>query len=65
MAALKRRLKKYRTRETMEPLRAYWGTTLAEQRQRIKEAIVYNIETDRGGNDPANVGQVMRVCQHN
>jgi N-acyl-D-amino-acid deacylase len=34
----------------------------AEQRQRIKEAIVYNIETDRGGNDPANVG--LASCPH-
>ncbi|MFT5501914.1 MAG: N-acyl-D-amino-acid deacylase [Woeseiaceae bacterium] len=34
----------------------------AEQRQRIKEAIVYNIETDRGGDDPANVG--LAGCPH-
>ncbi len=34
----------------------------AGQRQRIKEAIVYNIETDRGGNDPANVA--LSSCPH-
>ncbi len=33
-----------------------------EQRQRAKDAIVYNIETDRGGNDPANV--VLANCPH-
>jgi len=33
-----------------------------EQRQRAREAIVYNIETDRGGNDPANV--VLANCPH-
>lgn len=34
----------------------------AVQRQRAKEAIAYNIETDRGGNDPANV--VLANCPH-
>lgn len=34
----------------------------AEERQRIKEALVYNIETDRGGDDPANVQ--LSVCDH-
>jgi N-acyl-D-amino-acid deacylase len=34
----------------------------AEQRQRAKAEIVYNIETDRGGNDPANV--VLSNCPH-
>jgi dihydroorotase/N-acyl-D-amino-acid deacylase len=33
-----------------------------EQRERLKETIVYNIEVDRGGNDPANV--VLADCQH-
>jgi len=33
-----------------------------EERQRVKDAIVYNIETDRGGNDPANV--VLSNCPH-
>ena len=32
------------------------------QRQRAKAAIVYNIEVDRGGNDPANV--VLANCPH-
>ena len=32
------------------------------QRQRAKEAIAYNIEVDRGGNDPANV--VLANCPH-
>ena len=32
------------------------------QRQRAKVAIVYNIEVDRGGNDPANV--VLANCPH-
>jgi dihydroorotase/N-acyl-D-amino-acid deacylase len=31
-------------------------------REQIKEEIVYNIEVDRGGNDPANV--VLSDCQH-
>jgi len=35
---------------------------VAEDRQRVKDAIVYNIETDRGGNDPANV--VLSNCPH-
>jgi len=34
----------------------------AEQRQRLKADIVYNIEVDRGGNDPANVG--IAQCPH-
>jgi dihydroorotase/N-acyl-D-amino-acid deacylase len=34
----------------------------AAQRQRAKADIVYNIETDRGGNDPANV--VLANCPH-
>jgi dihydroorotase/N-acyl-D-amino-acid deacylase len=34
----------------------------AKQRQRAKAEIVYNIETDRGGNDPANV--VLSNCPH-
>ena len=34
----------------------------AEQAARIKEEIVYNIEVDRGGNDPANV--VLADCAH-
>ncbi len=34
----------------------------AAQRQRAKEAIAYNIEVDRGGNDPANV--VLANCPH-
>lgn len=33
-----------------------------EQRQRIKDAIVYNIETDRGGDNPANVA--LAGCPH-
>jgi len=33
-----------------------------EQRKRTKDEIVYNIETDRGGNDPANV--VLSSCPH-
>lgn len=33
-----------------------------EQRQRLQADIVYNIETDRGGNDPANV--VLANCPH-
>ena len=33
-----------------------------EQRARIKEGIVHNIEVDRGGNDPANV--VLADCVH-
>jgi len=33
-----------------------------DQRQRIRAAIVYNIEVDRGGNDPANV--VLANCPH-
>ena len=33
-----------------------------EERQRTKDEIVYNIETDRGGNDPANV--VLANCPH-
>lgn len=33
-----------------------------EQRQRLKADIVYNIEVDRGGNDPANVG--IAQCPH-
>jgi len=33
-----------------------------EQRQRAREAIVHNIEVDRGGNDPANV--VLANCPH-
>jgi dihydroorotase/N-acyl-D-amino-acid deacylase len=33
-----------------------------QQRQRVREAIVYNIEVDRGGNDPANV--VLANCPH-
>lgn len=32
------------------------------QRQRLKADIVYNIEVDRGGNDPANVG--IAQCPH-
>lgn len=34
----------------------------AEQRQRLKNDIVYNIEMDRGGDDPANV--VIAQCPH-
>ncbi|WP_339857792.1 D-aminoacylase [Pseudohongiella acticola] len=34
----------------------------SEQRQRLKDAIVYNIEVDRGGDDPANVG--IANCPH-
>jgi dihydroorotase/N-acyl-D-amino-acid deacylase len=33
-----------------------------EQRQRLSDAIVYNIEVDRGGDDPANVG--IANCPH-
>jgi len=33
-----------------------------QERQRVKDAVVYNIETDRGGNDPANV--VLSNCPH-
>ena len=33
-----------------------------QQRQKAKEEIVYRIETDRGGNDPANV--VLANCPH-
>ncbi|MGI9202464.1 MAG: N-acyl-D-amino-acid deacylase family protein [Woeseiaceae bacterium] len=33
-----------------------------EQRQRIQQDIVYRIEVDRGGNDPANV--VLASCPH-
>lgn len=33
-----------------------------EQRQRVKDDIVYNIEMDRGGDDPANV--VIAACPH-
>ena len=33
-----------------------------DQRLRIREAIVHNIEVDRGGNDPANV--VLANCPH-
>jgi dihydroorotase/N-acyl-D-amino-acid deacylase len=34
----------------------------AEQRQRIRDDVVYRIEVDRGGNDPANV--VLASCPH-
>lgn len=33
-----------------------------EQRRRVKDDIVYNIEMDRGGDDPANV--VIAACPH-
>ncbi|MEX2332925.1 MAG: amidohydrolase family protein, partial [Pseudohongiella sp.] len=33
-----------------------------DQRQRLKDDIVYNIEVDRGGDDPANVG--IANCPH-
>lgn len=33
-----------------------------EQREQIRESIVYNIEVDRGGNDPANI--VLADCSH-
>ncbi len=33
-----------------------------EERAQIKEAIIYNIEVDRGGNDPANVA--LANCPH-
>lgn len=33
-----------------------------EQRQRVKDDLVYNIEMDRGGDDPANV--VIAACPH-
>ena len=34
----------------------------SEERERVKAAIVHNIEVDRGGNDPANV--VLADCPH-